>query len=182
MARAWVLKAVHSGGSTSVSEQGDISWQPLLHSLRTFSPALNNIFKVVAERNDGNIFLCLKWVWKAKMGTAGRVLLNLFPSTKHQSFNQVKSKELSKKSFKSFQRRRDRQIGTDVEPMYAFDASTGVHFGQWRAVGNNLPGCSIGFSSRRRGFSDPRDCVVGNSKHCVNVRGQINKHLISGLG
>ena len=42
--------------------------------------------------------------------TASGAMLNLFPSTRQQSFNQYKCKEFSKRSFKSFQPRRGLQI------------------------------------------------------------------------
>ena len=45
----------------------------------------------------------------------------LFPSTRHQSFNQYKHKELSKKSLKSFQRRRALQISIIIRPIPHWD-------------------------------------------------------------
>ena len=79
------------------------------------------------------------------IGTAGRVFLNLFPTMKHQS---------SQKSFISFQRRRDLQIGMILEPIWCPTDESDVNFEQCNAYGENSPAPGDGFLSSTIGFPD----------------------------
>ena len=58
----------------------------------------------------------------------------LFPSTRHQSFNQSKCKEFSKKGFKSIQWRRDLQIDKMIWPINSWHPLIPPDWRQFRPI------------------------------------------------
>ena len=80
---------------------------------------------------------------------------SLFPSTSHQSFDQYKCKEWSKKCFKQLQRRRDLQFVIIVEPIRSFGANAcPIRCLQWEGS-ENWPGTLSLASPQCRVFYSP---------------------------
>ena len=87
------------------------------------------ILNRVCPKNSG-----LVWTWGEVRTsihcTRIKARQSLFPSTRHQSFNQFKHKDLSKKGFRSFQRRRDLQIKIIARPMPSIPSPSPSHWNQ----------------------------------------------------